>query len=490
MTQPSYKPSSDVPLRADMPDGTGGGFGSERQLDALGRVASVVAHELTNLLQILSSSLDRLPPSDDPEGSMKVVRGSIDRGTRLARQLQTFAQTAPPRLAQREIHQLMAAWMPEFEDALGPDQRLELRLRYRGTVVIDSDQLQTALVNLLANARDASEPNAAIVLELSRAERNGVPGCRIAVIDHGEGMTDEVARQAVAPFFTTRQPGKGMGLGLTIARMVAESHGGALDIDSAFGRGTTVAIYLPNAEARYAAEAASNLAHGVVPHAPAHVPPHTPPHLSSPGASAPQAHANPRGPEPAARAGEVKVNGLAGHSKPHVPAHSVPVPQSGGPFGGHGGGAGSPGSASGGSHGQGPNAPGPHTPCVLVVDDEEAIAEYFRIILSAEHYDVQVVTSAHQALDRFAQDPARYDTVLLDMMLRDGSGIDLYRKFRLLRPDLPVVVCTGFSDNESLAPIRADGHDILFKPCPRGDVLKAVGRAIQRAAARRPSTSG
>ena len=161
----------------------------------------------------------------------------------------------------------MAAWMPEFEDALGPDQRLELRLRYRGTVVIDSDQLQTALVNLLANARDASEMNAPIVLELSRAERGGVPGCRIAVIDHGEGMTDEVARQAVAPFFTTRQPGKGMGLGLTIARMVAEGHGGALDIDSAFGRGTTVSIYLPNAEARYAAEAASNLAHGVVPNA-------------------------------------------------------------------------------------------------------------------------------------------------------------------------------------------------------------------------------
>ena len=157
MTQPSYKPSSDVPLRADMPDAPGGGFGSERQLDALGRVASVVAHELTNLLQILSSSLDRLPPSDDPEGSMKTVRASIDRGTRLARQLQTFAQTAPPRLAQREIHQLMAAWMPEFEDALGPDQRLELRLRYRGTVVIDAEQLQTALVNLLANARDASE---------------------------------------------------------------------------------------------------------------------------------------------------------------------------------------------------------------------------------------------------------------------------------------------------------------------------------------------
>lgn len=481
MTQPSYKPSSDVPLRADMPDATGGGFGSERQLDALGRVASVVAHELTNLLQILSSSLDRLPASDDPEGSMKVVRASIDRGTRLARQLQTFAQTAPPRLAQREIHQLMAAWMPEFEEALGPDQRLELRLRYRGTVVIDADQLQTALVNLLANARDASETNAPIVLELSRAERGGVAGCRIAVIDHGEGMTDDVARQAVAPFFTTRQPGKGMGLGLTIARMVAESHGGALDIESAFGRGTTVSIYLPNAEARYAAEAASNLAHGVVPHTPTHIP-----H----GASGSQAHGSPRASEPPHRPGEVKVNGLGGHSKPHVPAHTVPahtvpVPQSGP----HGGSPGGPGNAIGGSHAPGMPAAAPHIPCVLVVDDEEAIAEYFRIILSAEHYDVQVVTSAHQALDRFAEDPARFDTVLLDMMLRDGSGIDLYRKFRLLRPDLPVVVCTGFSDNESLAPIRADGHDILFKPCPRGDVLKAVGRAIQRAAVRRPASS-
>jgi CheY-like chemotaxis protein len=118
--------------------------------------------------------------------------------------------------------------------------------------------------------------------------------------------------------------------------------------------------------------------------------------------------------------------------------------------------------------------------CVLVVDDEEAIADYFRIILTADRYDVHVVTSAHQALDRFAQDPQRYDAVLLDMMLRDGSGIDLYRKFRQLRPDLAVVVCTGFSDNDSLAPIRADGHDILFKPCPRGDVLKAVAHAVAR----------
>jgi CheY-like chemotaxis protein len=516
MTHPSFKPSSDPPPRTEMADTIGGGgFATERQLDALGRVASVVAHELTNLLQILSSSLDRLTASPDPDGiAMRTVRGSIDRGTRLARQLQTFAQTAPPRLQLREIHQLIAGWMPEFEDTIGPEHRLELRLRFSGPIVVDADQLETALVNLLSNARDASQSGSVIILELSRAEagaRGPGAGCRIAVIDHGEGMTDDVARQAVAPFFTTRPPGKGMGLGLTIARMVAEAHGGSLEIDSAFGRGTTVSMSLTGGAAAgrdRTTEPAASMA------------PAQPQGASTHGAGASRGGVVPSPPLGSQRsAGAGTGAGSPGASIPgagtpgsgtHVTSVSAPAP--------------GPASHMPASHTPGPHTPGLHavvpppplTPLsptsplsarapqvpqsplsplspvigpieapsssghILVIDDEEAIAEYFRIILSAEHYDVSVVTSAHQALDRFAQNPSRYDTVLLDMMLRDGSGIDLYRKFRQLRPDLPVVVCTGFSDNESLAPIRADGHDILFKPCPRGDVLKAVARAVRR----------
>jgi CheY-like chemotaxis protein len=466
-----------------MPDIMGsGGFATERQLDALGRVASVVAHELTNLLQILSSSLDRLPVADDPNGAMKTVRGSIDRGTRLARQLQTFAQTTPPRLQTHEIHRLMASWMPEFEDAIGPERRLELRLRHSGSIVVDAEQLQTALVNLLANARDASDNGAAIVLDLSRADRNGQLGCRIAVIDHGEGMTDEVARQAVAPFFTTRPAGKGMGLGLTIARMVAEAHGGSLEIDSAFGRGTTVSMHLMNAAAHRDTRAGERSGEraGLAEQAAGHG--------ATYGGGRGDARAGTSDPWTGldSRLGAPSAPSTHGRSAPPVSgpgAHGLAPPGGAPPAG-----AALPGSTPSGTHlppvhapqGPSPFAAQPSAGCVLVIDDEEAIAEYFRIILSAERYDVHVVCSAHQALDRFAEDPTRYDTVLLDMMLRDGSGIDLYRKFRQLRPDLPVVVCTGFSDNESLAPIRADGHDILFKPCPRGDVLKAVARAVAR----------
>ena len=72
----------------------------------------------------------------------------------------------------------------------------------------------------------------------------------------------------------------------------------------------------------------------------------------------------------------------------------------------------------------------------------------------------------------------KFDTVLLDMMLGDGTGLDLYRRVREMRPDLPVVVCTGFAENESLELIREDGHEVLLKPCTRHEVLRAVNRAL------------
>jgi len=602
MTHASLKPSPDPPPRSDSTNGVSTTpIVQDRQFAAFSRVASVVAHELTNLLQILASSLDRLEPSvrssaevsvrtDEAVSAMQTIRSSMDRSTRVARQLQTFAQTTPPRLQPRELHQLMAAWMQDFEDTVGHDCRLELRLRHSGSVLVDAEQLHAALLNLLANAREASSPGALIVLELSRVARANGLTCRIAVIDHGEGMSEEVVRQAAAPFYTTRPPGKGMGLGLTIARMVTEAHGGSMEIDSAAGRGTTVVLYLPlpGGNARLPRETASTAgaftatpasasapsaytamsqapsaytapsqapsatpaaapapaapgapgpdptsvaSPSVMPPAPPSaaaplaepVPPATtPPTSAAPASAAPAAPAPafpapaampaaaPAAPAPAAAPAAALPQAAApapvapappaaaAPAMPAAPAATAasaasampaaprvtPPPVVGLQPGWPAAAAPSPAPAPPATQ---PPAAAPPPPLraaprsagsVLVIDDEEAIAEYFRIILAAERYDVHVVVSAHQALERFAEDPQRYDAVLLDMMLRDGSGIDLYRSFRALRPDLRVVVCTGFSDNESLAPIRADGHDILYKPCPRSEVLKAIARAV------------
>ena len=305
--------------------------------------------------------------------------------------------------------------MPLLEDALGPDRILELRLRAAGAILVDPGQLQSAIAHLLTNARDATPPGSIVVAELSRVERAAGPACRIAVTDRGEGMTPEVAHQAVEPFFTTRAPGHGLGLGLTIARMVAESHGGYLEVDSRVGTGTTVSISLPIADS----EALSQ----------------------RPGSRAPR-------PGPAAAAAAAPPPAAVG-SATSTPAPPAPTP-----------------------------APKPAR--VLVVDDEEAIAEYFRIILSAEQYDVTVAPSLQRAIETFTRDHLKFDTVLLDMMLGDGTGLDLYRRVREMRPDLPVVVCTGFAENDSLELIREDGHEVLLKPCTRHEVLRAVNRALLR----------
>ena len=417
MPHPSFEPFSPYPDRPapSDPEVRTEGFDGVRDIEALGRVASVIGHELTNVLQVLSNSIDRLAdPAASGSAIVRMARSSLERGVRLARQLQAFARVSPPRVQRLDTHQALATWLPLFEEALGRERTLELRLRVGGAILVDPGQLQSAIAHLLTNARDATPPGSIIVAELSRVERASGPACRIAVTDRGEGMTPEVARQAVEPFFTTRAPGHGLGLGLTIARMVAESHGGYLEVDSRVGTGTTVSISLPIADGEA---------------------------LSARGAKTPR-----QTPAPASGA----------PSAPTAPA--APAPEA----------AATPGPA-----------PKPSAR-VLVVDDEEAIAEYFRIILSAEQYDVTVVASLQRAIETFTRDHLRFDTVLLDMMLGDGTGLELYRRVREMRPDLPVVVCTGFAENDALELIKEDGHEVLLKPCTRHEVLRAVNRALLR----------
>jgi two-component system sensor histidine kinase RegB len=125
-----------------------------------------------------------------------------------------------------------------------------------GVVVAPLRAVAQALRGVLKNGLDASPEGLPITL---RIEHDG-DRCRFVVVDRGEGMTAETARRATEPFFTTKETGKGMGLGLFLARSVFDYLGGTLEIESVRGQGTEVALTLPATIRRMAREPAAGAA--------------------------------------------------------------------------------------------------------------------------------------------------------------------------------------------------------------------------------------
>ena len=120
--------------------------------------------------------------------------------------------------------------------------------------LVDPTQIELVLLNLAINARDAMPEGGRLTIRTANVSRSDAPPdlrpgdyVLISVVDSGEGMTEEILSKAVEPFFTTKEIGKGSGLGLSMVHGVATQSGGGLRIDSRVGRGTTVNVYLPRA---------------------------------------------------------------------------------------------------------------------------------------------------------------------------------------------------------------------------------------------------
>jgi signal transduction histidine kinase len=144
-----------------------------------------------------------------------------------------------------------------LERTLGDDIDLDLRLRPEaGRIDVDADQLRQIVVNLALNGRDAMPKGGRLTIDTRRvgvspvqAERLGVrspgPHAVLEVRDEGQGMDDAIRSRAFEPFFTTKRSGTAVGLGLSIAYSTMKELGGAVDIESASGRGTCVRLFFP-----------------------------------------------------------------------------------------------------------------------------------------------------------------------------------------------------------------------------------------------------
>lgn len=251
-----------------------------QRLDALGQLTGGVAHDFNNLLTIMSGNLqlleDECRDRSDAIELIVAARRSVEHGSELTRKLLAFArrQRLDPTAVEvpRLLHDVAAMLRRTLGETIAVEVECPVRLP---TVRVDEAQLESALLNLALNARDAMPQGG--TLSLTAGERWIGPGSMqadvrpghylmLSVSDTGHGMSPETRARAIEPFFTTKAGGRGSGLGLSMVYGFVEQSGGQLRIDSHAGRGTRVDTFLPVAmqvpAADRAASASTRAGHG------------------------------------------------------------------------------------------------------------------------------------------------------------------------------------------------------------------------------------
>lgn len=247
-----------------------------QKMQAIGQLAAGVAHDFNNLLTAIRLNTDELlqrhPVGDPSYPELQNINTTGIRAAALVKKLLAFSRKQTRRMELLSVTDTLSEMIVTLKQTLGERAKLNM-VHGRGLppVRADKSQIDTVLMNLCVNARDAMEeqgggtitirslltprheiddPSVALALK-------SIPGDDFVIIevsDTGTGMTDEVKAKIFEPFFTTKEVGKGTGLGLATVYGIVQQSGGHLTVDSDLGVGTTFRIYLPAANASEAEE--------------------------------------------------------------------------------------------------------------------------------------------------------------------------------------------------------------------------------------------
>ena len=235
-----------------------------QKMEAVGQLVGGVAHDFNNLLTIISGNLDLLEGrvEHDPRllKHIRTAAGAASRAETLTRQLLVFSRRQELRAQEIDLNQIVLGVQDLLHQTVG--RGVELRFTLAPDLwpaMTDRNQLEVALLNLVANARDAMPAGGRVTVEtanvvLDAEAARGLhpdvapgPYVQIRVGDTGCGMTPEVLRRAFEPFFSTKDVGRGTGLGLSMVFGFARQSRGHVRIESEPDRGTIVILHLPRA---------------------------------------------------------------------------------------------------------------------------------------------------------------------------------------------------------------------------------------------------
>jgi PAS domain S-box-containing protein len=356
-----------------------------QRLDAVGQLASGVAHDFNNLLMVIHGFAELLASEDlTPHGRehRAEIERAANRGSALVRKLLAFGQKDAPQLRPVDLNHLVSTLAPMLERSLGESVQLQVVTSpLPCTVVADPVQVEQVILNLALNARDAMPGGGVLFVAVDGAEPGptGTPEhVVLTVTDTGTGIAPEVRETMFDPFVTTKEAGKGTGLGLATVASIVDGLGGSVSVVSSPGRGTTFEIALPYAD------------------------------------------------------GEASVEPVATDAPP--------------------------------IDGQGRR--------ILLVDDEAALRTALAKVLEQHGFEVTAVPSAPDALREL--DATAFDVLVSDVVMPTMSGVQLAAHVRADRPDLPIVLMSGYSEELDGVGEDAPLTRRLRKPFTHEELLTAV----------------
>jgi PAS domain S-box-containing protein len=371
-----------------------------QKMEAMGTLAGGIAHDFNNILGAILG-YGELAQKGAPEGSR--VRRHLDqvmhaggRAKALVDRILTFSRSA---LAEREpvhVQSVVSDTLELLEASLPPGVRLERRLQAGDAAVIgDATQFHQVVMNLCTNAMHAMRGGGVLAVILERAELaaplavshgplSAGAYVRLAVSDTGTGIPPGVLERMFDPFFTTKIVGEGTGLGLPLVHGIVADLGGAIDVATKPGEGTTFAIWLP----------------------------------------------------------------LAGETARPSPKAARQAPRGNGE-------------------------------AVMIVDDEPALVALAEEMLAELGYEPVGFESSVAAIEAFRADALRFDLVLTDEAMPDLTGTELARGIRRLRPEIPVVLMSGYGGTALAARAAAVGvREVLRKPLESRDLAESIARVL------------
>jgi PAS domain S-box-containing protein len=233
-------------------------FRQAQKMEAIGQLTGGVAHDFNNLLTVIRSSADLLRRRDLPPDRMRryvdAISDTADRAAKLTGQLLTFARRHAMHKQVFDAADQLTRVADMLKTVLGSAAAFELDIAERPLPVeADINQFETALVNLVANARDAMGRRGSLTIRAAKVQATALDAARydvsefvvVSVSDTGCGIAAEQIDRIFEPFFTTKEVGRGTGLGLSQVYGFAHQSGGTVRVESEVGRGTTITLHLP-----------------------------------------------------------------------------------------------------------------------------------------------------------------------------------------------------------------------------------------------------